>query len=69
MENIDIGEIYEIYGEDYNILIRPTNASIDNNKTIYLGDCEDKLRDINKISSSSILTALQMLFIMKMIIV
>ena len=60
MENIGIDGIYEIYGEDYNILIRPTNASIDKYKTIYLGDCEDKLRDINNISSSSILTALQM---------
>ena len=58
---IEIGENYEIKGEDYTIIIRPINATHSANSTyINFKECEKLLRDVLNISSSRIITFLQM---------
>ena len=59
--NYDIGKIYEIFGNDYNIKISPINSNEYKNISTYIdfSNCENILREENKLSSSSILTVYQ----------
>ena len=58
---IEIGKNYEIKGEDYSLIIRPINASYSSNSThINFNECEKILRNTLNISSSRIITFLQM---------
>ena len=61
MENYDIGKIYEIFGNDYNIKISPINTHIYENISTFINftNCENILKRENKINSSSILTVYQ----------
>ena len=61
MKNYEIGKIYEIYGEDYNIKISPINTRIYGNIVTYINfsNCENILRAKNNLNSSSILTVYQ----------
>ena len=58
IKNYDIGKIYEIFGEDYNIKISPINTSIYQNISTYINfaNCEKILREVNGLSPSDILT-------------
>ena len=61
MENYDVGEIYEIFGEDYSIKISPINTRVYSNISTYIqfSNCENILREKNGLSQSSILTVYQ----------
>ena len=62
MKNYDIGKIYEIFGDDYNIKISPINTNSYKNISTYIdfSNCENLLRTSNKLSNSSILTLYQL---------
>ena len=58
---IEIGKNYEVEGEDYTLIIKPINSSYLSNSThINFNKCEKLLRDALNISSSRIITFLQM---------
>jgi hypothetical protein len=67
IENIDIimndkkiGENYEIKGDNFSIIIKPTNSTLFQNQThIEFDKCEQELRRIYNISNSSIITFFQ----------
>ena len=60
MNSIEIGKIYEINGEDFTVLIKPTNSSyLESTTHINFIQCEEKLRKKLNISNSRILTFLQ----------
>ncbi len=61
IKKYDIGKIYEIFGEDYNIKISPINIRDHGNISTYIefANCENILREKNKLNSSSILTVFQ----------
>ena len=61
MDNYDIGKIYEIFGDDYNIKISPINTNSYNNISTYINfkNCENILRSTNELNSSSLLTVYQ----------
>ena len=61
MEDYDIGKIYEIFGNDYNIKISPINTKQYKNISTYIdfSKCENILRKKNGLSSSDILTTYQ----------
>ena len=61
MEDYDIGKIYEIFGNDYNIKISPINTNKYKNISTYIDflNCENILRTKNGLSSSNILTTYQ----------
>ena len=61
INEIKIGQSYEYIGDDYNLLIKPTNSTfLQNSSHVNFVRCENTLREILKISSSRILTFLQM---------
>ena len=61
IDNIAIGRNYKYIGEDYNIVIKPTNASYLETEThVNFTQCEKTLRKVLNISESRILTFLQM---------
>ena len=61
LENYDVGKIYEIFGDDYNIKISPINTKANGKILTYIefGKCENILREKNGLNSSSILTIYQ----------
>ena len=61
MEDYDIGKIYEVFGDDYNIKISPINMKIHENISTYIdfSNCENILRKENGLDSSTILTVYQ----------
>ena len=61
INEIEIGKNYEISGEDFTISIKPTNSSYLENEThVNFIQCENTLRKELNISSSRIITFLQM---------
>jgi hypothetical protein len=58
--SIDIGKNYFISGEDFNIVIKPTNTSIEYFTHVDFSTCEEILRWHYNISNSRILTFLQL---------
>ena len=57
MKKIEIGKEYTIKGEDFIIIIKPTNMPYYGNSTyVNLSQCENILRNASNISLSSILT-------------
>ena len=60
MNNIEIGKIYKINGEDYNVTISPINIRDSHNSTyVDLSVCESILRKKLNISQAEILTIMQ----------
>ena len=60
-ENIEIGQTYEIKGDDYNIKISPTNATdLSSASHINFTKCIDLLRTSNGISPSRYITIMQL---------
>ena len=61
MENVKIGEDYQILGEGFELVIKPTNSSfLENSTHINFEKCEDILRREKNISLSRIITILQL---------
>ena len=61
LSNVEIGKNYEIKGDDFTIIIKPTNSPPLPNKThVEFNECEQILRTVNNISDSSIITFFQM---------
>ena len=61
MDEIEIGETYQISGDDYTLIIKPINAIfIDNSTHVNFSECEDILRSELNISNLRILTFFQM---------
>ena len=63
LDNTKIGINYEITGDGFKIIIKPTNSTLFQNQNVTYVDfdeCERKLRDKYKISNSRIITFLQM---------
>ena len=61
MNDKEIGKNYEIKGEDFTLIIKPTNSPpLPNTTHIEFNECEKILRQVNNISNSSILTFLQL---------
>ena len=61
INSIEIGQRYEYIGEDYNVIIKPSNSTCLESEThINFTQCEKILRNTFNISSSRILTFLQM---------
>jgi rRNA processing protein Gar1 len=62
MKDYDIGKVYEIFGDEYNIKISPINTNSYKNISTYIdfSNCENILRTSNKLSNSSILTVYQL---------
>ena len=61
MDSIEIGKNYEITGEDFNLIIKPTNASfLENTTHVDFIQCENILRDKYHIAPSRIITFLQL---------
>ena len=60
IDSIDIGKNYEYEGEDYIIIIKPTNTSIPSATNIDFSSCEKILREYYKISESRIITFFQL---------
>ena len=57
LSNVEIGKNYEIKGDDFTIIIKPTNSPPLPNKThVEFNECEQILRTVNNISNSSIIT-------------
>ena len=54
----DIGKIYEIFGNEYNVKINPINLNIYKNISTYIdfSSCENILRKENELDASSLLT-------------
>lgn len=60
-ENVEIGETYEIKGEDYNIKISPTNATdLSSVSHVNFTECADLLRSANGISTYRYITFMQL---------
>ena len=60
INSIEIGKIYEIIGKEFELIIKPTNSSILENSThVNFSKCENILRKLYNISSSRIITFLQ----------
>ena len=61
IKDIDIGKIYEIYGNDYNAKISPINSKDYKNLPTYVEflSCENKIRDLYHLSKDDILTIFQ----------
>ena len=60
IKDIEIGKIYEKIGEDFSILIYPTNSTYLTSKThVNFSECEAILRNHYKIPDSDIMTFLQ----------
>ena len=60
LEDKELGVTYEIEGEDFSIIIRPTNATpLPNTTHVDFDECEKKIREKKGISDSSIITFLQ----------
>ena len=61
LEDYDIGQTYEIFGDDFNIKVSPINSKIHGNISTYIdfSNCEKILREKNKLDESSILTVYQ----------
>ena len=61
MKDYDIGKIYEIFGDDYNIKISPINTKTHENISTYIdfSNCENLLREENGLLPSDILTIYQ----------
>ena len=60
IEQIEIGENYTLIGEDFNIIIKPTNSSYMENSThLNFQKCENILRNNSKMDISRILTLFQ----------
>ena len=60
INSIDIGKCYEYIGEDYNVIIKPTNASyLESSTHVNFTKCENILRKVLNISSSRIITFCQ----------
>ena len=56
-----VGETYKIKGEDFEIIIKPSNSPREPNSTyINFGECESLLRTHYNISESSYITLLQL---------
>ena len=61
IDEIEIGKSYEIKREDFNLIIKPTNSTyLDSVTHVNFSKCEQILREKLNISSSRILTFLQM---------
>ena len=61
LNKIKIGKKYEFIGDDFIVVIRPTNSPyLENSTHINFTECENILRNASNISSSRILTFLQM---------
>ena len=60
MDKIETGKNYEITGDDFNIIIKPTNISIKSGIDINFSSCEVILRRHYNISDSRIITFLQL---------
>ena len=58
LEDYDIGQTYEIFGDDFNIKVSPINSKIHGNISTYI-DFSNILREKNKLDESSILTVYQ----------
>ena len=60
MDEKEIGVNYEIKGDNFSILIKPTNSTFFPNSTyVEFDECEQKLRSVYNISNSSIITFFQ----------
>ena len=61
LEDRKIGVYYEIKGEDFSIVIKPTNSTpLPNTTHVIFDECEQRIRYIYNISNSSIITFLQL---------
>ena len=61
MEKIKIGHNYQLFGKDFELIIKPTNSSfLENSTHINFEKCEDILRREKNISLSRIITILQL---------
>ena len=61
IDSIEIGENYNIKGNDFNLVIKPTNSSfLENNTHVNFKNCENILREQLKIDESSMITFLQL---------
>ena len=61
LSKIEIGKKYEFKGDDFIIVIRPTNSSyLENTTHVNFTECENILRKASNISASRLLTFLQM---------
>ena len=61
MNYVEIGENYEVKKEDFNLVIKPTNASyLEETTHANFTECENILREENNIDSSRIITFLQL---------
>ena len=61
MEDVDIGQVYEIKADDYEVKISPINFNEYKDSSTYINflECEKTLRTKNKIPPDSILTVVQ----------
>ena len=61
INDFDIGKVYEIFGDDYNIKISPINSKQYENISTYIdfSNCEKLIRQSNTLSESSVLTVYQ----------
>ena len=60
VDSIELGQIYEIKGEDYEINIQPINNDVAKNKTyVDFSECEKILRETYSIPEDEILTTIQ----------
>ena len=61
INKVEIGKTYEFKGDDFLLIIKPTNSSyLENTTYVKFNQCENLLRKVLNISSSRILTFLQM---------
>ena len=61
MEKIKIGQNYQLFGKDFELIIKPTNSSfLENSTHINFEKCEDILRREKNISLSRIIAILQL---------
>ena len=61
IQSIKIGENYTIIGNDFKLIIKPTNSTYNENNThIDFKQCEDIIRENSNISNSRILTLVQL---------
>ena len=61
IKNVEVGKIYNKIGEDYNILIYPTNSTFLSSIThVNFSECETLLRNHYEIPDSTIITFLQL---------
>jgi hypothetical protein len=61
MKEYDLGKIYEIFGDDYNVKISPINVKQHDQIATYIdfNTCENILRQANKLNQASLLTVYQ----------